>query len=170
VTISEYFQIPVDTLIATFIPNCSTSTQKGRSTKAGKYLFFYTGITNTLSELIDIPEFPDERWGILFEQWTGTTILKTLYNHNIRGEVCFWREGKREINWIVKSGRNIIPIEVKWGESIRKQALKSLEAYIERNNLKMGFVVFTGERKRKLTEKILATPWLELPEVLLENL
>jgi uncharacterized protein len=61
----------------------------------------------------------------------------------------YWRKNEKEVDFIIKN-KTILPIEVK-GERVRKEDLKNLIYFCQKNKLKKAFLVYSGERK---TEKI----------------
>ena len=167
ITIGQYYQILEDTMISVRIPSFPSHSEGGKTARANKFLFFDLGIVNSLCGQLEAQDMPSERWGDLFEQWVGLYLLKTMYHKGIRGELFYWRDKGKEIDWVLCIGDKIIPIEVKWGETIRRKDMRTMEEFLNRfSSAKEGFFVFTGERRRKLTERITAIPWHELRESL----
>lgn len=65
---------------------------------------------------------PDER-GRVFEALVGSQLLRT------EEEIYYWREGQKEVDYILKKGREIYGIEVKSG---RKKSMSGLSAFKEK--------------------------------------
>ena len=53
---------------------------------------------------------------------------------------------------------NRIPVEIKFGTSIRRAQLKSLSAFSEQENCPYGIVVSNAEKVQMLTETIIQIP------------
>lgn len=64
-------------------------------------------------------------WGRLVESAVGAHILNSAAGTNI--EVFYWREGNREVDFILRSGRSITAIEVKSGR--HRETLPGMEAF-----------------------------------------
>ena len=63
----------------------------------------------------------DERWrGRLVESAVGAHLLRS-------GEVWYWRERNQEVDFVVRSGRSVVALEVKSGE--RHEGLHGLAAF-----------------------------------------
>ncbi len=63
-------------------------------------------------------------WGRLMESAVGAHLVNALRGTN--AEVFYWRERNREVDFVVKSGRVTVAIEVKSGSS--KQVLPGMDA------------------------------------------
>ncbi len=63
-------------------------------------------------------------WGRLVESAVGAHLVNAL--RGTSAEVFYWRERNREVDFVVKSGRVIVAIEVKSGSS--KQVLPGMDA------------------------------------------
>lgn len=65
---------------------------------------------------------PDEK-GHIFEAIVGAALLRLNY------DVFYWRDGKYEVDYILKRGRKLIAVEVK---SSRRKAKRGLEEFCKR--------------------------------------
>jgi predicted AAA+ superfamily ATPase len=169
-TISEYYQILEDCLVAERIEPLIPAGERGKVRKASKFLLFDTGVMNASAEVLGPADLPAESWGRLFEQWVGLTILRFLRSSRTRGRLFYWRDyAGREIDWVIEQGDAWIPVEVKWGENIKPGATRHLEYFLKAypDKARKGFVIFTGRRSRKIDDNIMALTPAELPEALL---
>jgi predicted AAA+ superfamily ATPase len=68
-----------------------------------------------------------EMWGRLVESAVGAHLI----NHaaEVRGEVCYWRERNREVDFVIRSGRTVTAIEVKSGR--RREGQPGLAAFAD---------------------------------------
>lgn len=156
-TIAEHFRVLEDCLIVERIEPLIPAGEAGKLRKAAKYVFFDTGVRNAAAEILGAADFTSEAWGGLFEQWVGLTILRFLRARGIDGRLRYWRDyGGREVDWVLETGSEWIPIEVKWGENLRSGDLRHLEYFVGayKAKVKRGFVVFTGSRDRKISEEL----------------
>ena len=65
--------------------------------------------------------------------------------------VCFWRNGQKEIDFIVSKIKLKIPIEVKFSNNINLGELKPIVEYLKNKKIPYGVVV----TKKDLGEKII---------------
>lgn len=56
-------------------------------------------------------------WGRLVESAVGAHLVNTLPRP--RGEIYYWREGNREVDFVLASRKSVLALEVKSGEVIR---------------------------------------------------
>ncbi len=119
------------------------TTKKGYSSK--KYLFD-TGIMNFLLTRGMPVTLKDghETSAQLFENiicqelvsYAGSTRAVTSFKTNNKAE--------SELDFVVRTGRDIIPIEVKTGAKITEKSLFQMTEFLKTHQLKKGFVVYNG--------------------------
>lgn len=119
------------------------TTKKGYSSK--KYLFD-TGIMNFLLTrgMPAMLKNGSETSAQLFENITCQELVS--YAGSTRAVTSFKTNNKveSELDFVVRTGRNIIPIEVKSGEKITEKSLFQMTEFLKINGLKKGFVVYNG--------------------------
>jgi predicted AAA+ superfamily ATPase len=167
-TISSYYSILHDCLIIERIPPLLPASTRRRLSKSHKYLFFDIGVRNAAAHTLARDGINREEWGRRFEEWIGLSLIRYLRSRNLEGTVHYWRDHNGpEIDWVVEYENRWIPVEVKYLDDPLPKHIKHLETFLEENNKKArkGFVIFLGERPRKLSEKITALPWFELQSV-----
>ncbi len=94
--------------------------QKGSSPK----LCVYNTALMSAQTLKSFAEAKDDRayWGHLVESAVGAYLLNSIRGTSI--ELFYWREGDREVDFVLRKGVHLIAVEVKSGiGSIRKSAL-----------------------------------------------
>jgi len=158
-TISGHFQVLEDSLVAERVESLLPAGERGKLRKSAKYVFFDTGVRNAAAEVLGPAEFTSDYWGKLFEQWVGLSILRLMRARGTAGRLRYWRDyAGREIDWVIDLGDRWLPVEVKWGENLRPGDLRHLDYFIRTYGKKVqtGYLVFTGERDRKLSDRILA--------------
>lgn len=167
-TISSYYAILHDCLIIERIPPLLPSSTRRRLSKSHKYLFFDIGVRNAAAHTLARDGINKEEWSRRFEEWIGLSLIRYLRSRNLEGTVYYWRDHNGpEIDWVVEYENRWIPVEVKYLDDPLPKHIKHLETFLEENPKKArkGFVIFLGERPRKLSEKITALPWFELQSV-----
>jgi predicted AAA+ superfamily ATPase len=161
-TITAYYQILEDCLIAERIdPIIKTKTRR-RLIRGSKYLFFDLGVRRVSAE--EGIKLPQEYLGRLFEQWIGLELIRFshLSIHPIK--VNFWRDANGpEVDWVVSTPEHCVPIEVKWTENPTEADAKHLKLFKnEYDHVQEAFIICRTPRKIKLAEGIYALPWQEM--------
>ncbi|MCL4324928.1 MAG: ATP-binding protein [Candidatus Thermoplasmatota archaeon] len=74
----------------------------------------------TATSTLSFEEARDDRtfWGRLVESAVGAHLVNTL--RRPRGEVYYWREGNREVDFVIASRKSVLALEVKSGEEVRE--------------------------------------------------
>jgi predicted AAA+ superfamily ATPase len=143
-TVERYFEILVDTLVATLVPAWQPRA-KVRETTQPKFYLFDCGVARALQGLAR--EQPrDSEKGPLLE----TLILHDLRAANsylgLAGEIYHWRtSGGSEIDFIWQRGERAIGIEVKNSTTWRPDFGKALRGLLDQNKLSRGLVVYRGK-------------------------
>jgi len=166
-TVSGHFQVLEDSLVAERVESLLPAGERGKLRKAAKYIFFDTGVRNAAAEVLGPAEFTSEYWGKLFEQWVGLSILRLIRARGTSAQLRSWRDyAGREVDWVIDLGDRWIPVEVKWGESLRSGDIRHLDYFVRTYGKKVqtGYIVFTGERDRKLSDRILALSFRDFLE------
>ncbi len=78
----------------------------------------------------------------------GHIIENFIYNRVKKiGSVYYYRKAGKEIDFVVEAGNQIIPLEVKSAEVIKKTDANHLIAFMEKNNLRRGYLIYGGDPK-----------------------
>ncbi len=165
-TISDYYQILVDCLVAEKIEALSQSHTRKKLIKSPKFLIYDLGVRRIAAgEGRDIPE---KYMGDLFEQWVGLELLRLLRTIPQKSSLLFWRDqAGAEVDWIVERENQFIPVEVKWTQNPSSRDARHVHAFIqEYTNSSRGYVICRIPRAQKLTDTVTALPWNELSKVL----
>jgi uncharacterized protein len=62
----------------------------------------------------------DKYWGRLVESAVGAHLVNESYSSGY--EVFYWREGQKEVDFVLKNGKTVVGIEVKSGHADRSQS------------------------------------------------
>ncbi len=75
------------------------------------------------------------------------------------GATNYWRDKNNEIDFVLK--KPLLPIEVKSGNKVREDDLKSMKYFLQKFKAKYGIVVYNGEKKEE-HNKIIMLPLIDL--------
>ena len=111
-----------------------------------------------------------ERLGQLFEQFVGLELRREIRSLGMTGiDICFWRDPDGpEVDWVVRSNGEWIPIEVKWTASPQKNDAKHLGVFMDEynNKAKRGFIVCRTQVAQQITPRVRAISWKDLPKII----
>jgi predicted AAA+ superfamily ATPase len=100
-----------------------------RMIKSPKLYFLDTGL---LCYLLRIRSAEDLRIhaarGPVFEAWAISELLKGYYHRGKEPDVFFWRDSAgHEIDALIDQGKELVPVEIKSGETIADDFLKGID-------------------------------------------
>ena len=164
-TIGAYYQILEDCLIAERIEPLTESKTRKKLTRSDKYLFFDLGVRRLAAHEGTRP--PRETMGILFEQFIGLELLRSVRINGHGTRIRFWRDPDGpEVDWVIDDNGVYTPLEVKWTENPASSDIRHLEVFLsEYKSAETGFLICRVPRKTKLSEKVFALPWQSIDEI-----
>jgi predicted AAA+ superfamily ATPase len=164
-TVAGYYEILEDCLIAERIEPLSESRTRKKLTKSPRYLFFDLGVRRAAAE--EAPRQPARVLGALFEQFVGLELLRATRQVETHLQLRFWRDPDGpEVDWVVMGEDRWLPVEVKWSEAPTERDARHLQAFLsEHPNARAGVVVCRTPRSFKISAKISAVPWQEIPKL-----
>lgn len=102
--------------------------------------------------------------GASFEGFVCEELVKGLEASNITNwSMQYFRtRGGVEVDLIIEGPFGVLPIEVKYGSTVKRSGLKSLIAFVKNNNLPVGLLINQGEKVERITPEIVQVPvgWL----------
>ncbi len=102
--------------------------------------------------------------GASFEGFVCEELVKGLEAANVTNwKVHYFRtRGGAEIDLIIDGPFGVLPIEVKYGSTVKRSSLKSLTAFVKDNKLPMGMIINQSEQVEWITPEIVQVPvgWL----------
>ena len=167
-TISSFYEILHDCMIVERIQPLLPSSSRRRLSKANKFIFFDIGVRNAAAQLLTRSGAVREEWSHRFEEWVGLSLIRYMRSRNLQGSLYYWRDHNGpEVDWVVEYENRWIPVEVKFVENPHQKHTRHLDLFINENQDRSsrGFLVFIGEKPRKISEKITAIPWFELGRI-----
>ncbi len=143
-----------------------------RLTKSPKLYLRDSGLLHFLAGLREPRELTTwSRRGASFEGLVVEELIGQLGARLVRPEAFFWRtQAGAEVDLVLAHGQRMVPVEIKLGSSVHPRSLDSLRNCLSDLGLEKGYVIYTGEERRKISPSIELIPWamvahgeLELP-------
>jgi predicted AAA+ superfamily ATPase len=159
-TIKNYLQIAEGTfifreLLAFSKPSAKrlVKTSKGYIKDSG-LLCHFLGIQNK-EQLLSHPHL-----GALFEVHVIEEIIKGLKSFNTPFTYSFYRTSNQvEVDLIIEIGGQLIPIEIKFGKTFRREHLSGLQSFMSDYNAKRGFIINNSTEFLELAPGIFQLPF-----------
>ena len=163
-TISEYYQILIDCMVAKKIEPLTKSSSRRKLAKSPKYIIFDLGIRRLAANESNHPNI--KQLSLLFEQFIGLELEKLINQHQYEKNfrLLFWRDhAGPEIDFILEHQGTYIPIEVKWTTKPNNKDIKHLTKFMQEYSVKkIAYVVCQTPYPYELAENIMAISWKDL--------
>lgn len=167
-TVRGYFDVLVDTLVATWVP-AWTKRAKRRVIQAPKFWFFDIGIVNDLTNRSPLSPGSSD-FGAAFEHFIFME-LRAHATYSPRGTglpVSYWRTASGiEVDFIL--GNAEVAIEVKSTDRPTTDHLKGLRAWREEHPKSRCILVCRAARGRRAEQDIEILPWRKFLASLWKN-
>lgn len=164
-TVRGYFEVLVDTLIATWVP-AWTRRVKRRVIESPRFYFFDVGVVNDLAHRGKMSPGSSE-YGAAFEHFL---FMELRAHAGYRGglPISYWRTASGlEVDFILGNGQ--IAIEAKSSDNITSDHLKGLRAWKEEHPQSRCILVSRVPRARTTEDKIEILPWKSFLKTLWEG-
>lgn len=97
--------------------------------------------------------------GAIFETFVASELKKIFYNAGERPPIYFWRDNHGdEIDFLLDFGKELIPIEVKSGETVTGDFFRSLEKYKRLSGCKQSVLIYGGDKSSQRRDTSI-WPW-----------
>lgn len=96
-----------------------------------------------------VDEVP-QAFGKIIENAVYNSLALKYENNKASGSLSFWRQGQKEIDFLIVEGESHLPIEVKFSNNIQPKKLSALTDYMQRRKIPYGIVVTKDELEEKL--------------------
>ncbi len=160
-TIRDYLDIAQGTYLWRILPSLEPTHSKSIVKMPRGYLRD-SGLLHHLTNVRDMDHLARRPGtGSAFEGFVIEEIIQGLNAvESARWKHAFYRtRGGAEVDLVLTSPNgDRIPIEIKFGVSVRRAQLRSLSAFIEQENCPYGILVCNSEKIEMLTEKIIQLP------------
>ena len=129
-----------------------------------KYIYYDLGVRNVASGMpLNKRLLKTEFGGKLFEHFICLELIKRIKYSYPTWKYFFWRTNHGlEVDFIIQTEDEIIPIEIKYTDTPQKRHLSHLKIFMEEFKCKRGYVIGTFPRAMKLENNISAIPWDEI--------
>ncbi len=160
-TAQEFFQILVDTLLASWLPAWKLK-RAVKQIAHPKFYLFDTGVVRQLSGQAHLPMHAEER-GFLFETFLLHELRAYLHYSDLEYPIAYWktRDGA-EVDFVIDTPSGLVAIEVKsaarWDTSWCRGLAKLRE--LQPKGVLATYGVYTGERASE-HDGVRVLPWRE---------
>lgn len=165
-TVSSYYEILEDCLVAERVDPISESKTRQRLTRSSRYLLFDLGVRRLAAG--EGTSLHRDRLGELFEHFVGLELLRLCRLAKKPTRIRFWRDPNGpEVDWVLDEAGHYTPIEVKWKTDPGLKEARHLQVFLnEYPQAKRGYLVCRTPRRYQISPGIQALPWQELPSLL----
>jgi uncharacterized protein len=123
-----------------------------RLVKSSKLYFYDTGLVSALMgiqtshQLITHPQR-----GAIFETWVASELIKHRFNQGLLSNLYFWRDSQgHEVDIIAEQGNDLVPIEIKSGQTITTDYFTGLQYWQTLNGQgPKPWLVYAGKQNQK---------------------
>jgi predicted AAA+ superfamily ATPase len=161
-TVNHYLDVLEGAFLIRRLPPFHANVQK-RLTKSPKVYVRDTGILHFLAGLRtpkDLETWP--RRGHSFEGLVIEEIVALAQERVTRPEISFYRtHAGAEVDLVIKTGRRLIPIEIKLGAAVDARNISGLRQLMKDLGLPRGWVVSTARERRQIGT-IEVVPWADV--------
>jgi predicted AAA+ superfamily ATPase len=146
-----------------------------RLTKMPKLYFYDTGLACNLLRITSPQDLiMNKYFGPLFECFIISDLAKQYFNHGIRPPLYFWRDanGRLEIDCIIDSAQQLLPIEIKSGNVIAADFFDGLIAWhelthgsTEKIDPAQSLLIYAG-KQQQIRAGGTAIPWTKCARII----
>ena len=158
-TATDYFQILVDTLIATWLPAWKLK-RAVKQVAHPKFFLFDTGVARHLGGTAHLNIHPEER-GSLLETLMLHELRAWLHYQDLEYPIAYWQQhGGAEVDFVIETPDSLVAIEVKSGSRWDDRSLagiRSLRQRVPKGKVR-ALGVYTGARAL-VTDDVRVLPW-----------
>ncbi len=132
-----------------------------RLTKSPKLYFFDIGLMRALLKIPHEQLSTHHLRGNFFESLVIADLVKQYTNQGKRPSLYFWRDHTgNEVDCIIEQGSQLVPIEIKSGQTVQSDFFKGLEYYqnLAQNAAPTGYIVYGGKEIQKRSRGTVI-PW-----------
>ncbi|MBI1869598.1 MAG: ATP-binding protein [Chlamydiae bacterium] len=139
-----------------------------RLVKTPKLYFYDTGLASWLLGIQKKEEIVTHAMrGALFETWVLIELAKGRFNAGLTSNLYFWRDNTgHEVDVLIENGSQLIPIEIKSGQTLSTDYFKGLEKWyqISGEKEKLSYLVYAGAQAQPFKDtKII--PWRQISKI-----
>lgn len=132
-----------------------------RIVKMPKLYFYDTGLASALLGMENTSQLILNPYrGSLFENLIVVEMLKRRFNAGRVNNLFFWRDNTgNEIDLLIDNNNELIPVEIKSGQTISSDSFKGLEFWQKLQKTEStGYLVYAGEMSQQRSNAIRVVP------------
>ncbi len=158
-TVKRYLDIAEGTFVWSRIKPYSKNIKK-RLVKTAKAYIKDNNLINYMLNINDIDTLQTHpQYGLIWQSFVIEQIKKNLNSNLQRHYLYFYRtHNGSEIDLVLETESQLIPIEIKAGQVVKKHQIKALENFIEEHNCSYGLVINNADEVLRLSPKIYQVP------------
>jgi len=141
------------------------SNKRKEITKSPIYYFYDLGLKNyTVNSFRNIEGLTDI--GFQFQNFVFNILKEKIKKSSVI--INFWRtKEKAEVDFVINSGRGVIPVEVKYRKLEKPEIQRSMQSFIKKYQPKKAFIVNLEMKKKVIRDKteIYFMPFYEISKV-----
>jgi len=159
-TVREYFQIAHGTFIWRHIPAYEKNVTK-RIVKHPKGYLRDSGLLHFLLHLTDLDALmAHPQMGRSWESMVIENILRGLDAQGIAYNYYHYRTGGgAEIDLILEGEFGLLPIEIKYGQTVSSKALRGIRDFVQERQCPLGIIINNAERVIQYEENLIGIPY-----------
>lgn len=162
-TVRDYFEIADGTFLWRSIPAYTQNALK-RIVKHPKGYFRDSGLLHYLLRITDLDLLATHP--VKGRSWEGLVIEEIIRGLNATGagfDYYYYRTGGgAEVDLILEGEFGLIPIEIKYAQTVPPKQLRALKDFIKNQNCRFGLVINNDECPRLYDEQIASIPFAYL--------
>lgn len=123
-----------------------------RLIKSPKIYFYDTGLACLLSGIQQHEQLITHPMrGSLFENFVVSELIKKRFNQGLLSNLYFWCDSqKHEVDIIIENGDQLIPVEIKSGQTITEDYFTALKYWQKLSNqTQLAYLVYAGQQNQK---------------------
>lgn len=159
-TVRDYFEIADGTFLWRTIPAYTRNALK-RIVKHPKGYFRDSGLLHYLLRIPDVDLLATHP--VMGRSWEGLVIEEIIRGLNATGsgfDYFYYRTGGgAEVDLILEGEFGLIPIEIKYTQTVPPKQLRALKDFIKDQNCRFGLVINNDESPRRYDEQIAGIPF-----------
>lgn len=139
-----------------------------RLVKSPKLYFYDTGLASRLLGIQSQEQLATHPLrGMLFENFVVSEMLKTRFNQGLKSNLYFWRSNTGiEIDLVADHGKNLLPIEIKSGETVNSDWFRNLSVWNAcAGKVAEPAILIYGGKRHEQHKDAEVIPWPELSSI-----
>jgi len=158
-TLRNFYQVLEDTFLGMRVPSFIAT--RRRAAVAPRFVLCDLGIRHALAGLRMTDDLIRVGAGELFEQWVISELCHRTATLGAGYSVSNWRTtGGAEVDVILSTPGEVIPVEIKWTDSPRPSDARHVETFLDLHpQARKGYVVCRSPTRQVLTPRVTALPW-----------